>query len=264
MAPTRKYPSGYLKRQRKRRHIDNEKLVDDLGHDEINDILEENDNYEDALNAFIGQSSESIPSNIYDPQIWDSLDPKWIDLLAEKGPIRDLSIEKGAKDQFNRRFNAAFYTRYLSNGEKHDRDWLVYSKYIDKVFCFCCKLFKKGPLKGQLANEGYKDWTHLSVRLKEHEISSDHISNITTWIDLRLRLEKNETINKAVQDQIKKEKEHWRELLRRLISIVKYLAKYTLAFRGTNDTLYEESNGNFMGLVQMMAESDPLIKKHLQ
>ena len=200
MAPTRKYSSGYLKRQRKRRveqltqsqkgaidrffvkekepqssvddlvneqHIANEKLVDDLGHDEIDDILEENDNYEDAPNAFTGQPSESIPSNIYDPQIWDSLDPKWIDFLAEKGPVRDLSIEKGPKDQFNRRFNAAFYTRYLSNGEKHDRDWLVYSKDIDKVFCFCCKLFKKGSLKGQLANEGYKDWTHLSVRLKE-------------------------------------------------------------------------------------------------
>ena len=45
---------------------------------------------------------------------------------------------------------------------------------------------------------------------------------------------------------------------------MKYLAKHTLAFRGNNDTLYQESNGNFMGLVQMMAESDPLIKNHLQ
>ena len=87
---------------------------------------------------------------------------------------------------------------------------------------------------------------------------------MTTWIDLRPRLQKNETIDKAVQDQIKKEKEHWRELLRRLISIVKYLAKYTLTFRENNDKLYQESNRNFMGLVQMMAESDPLIKNHLR
>ena len=218
MAPTRKYPSGYLKCQRKRKveqliqsqkgaidrfflkekepqssvndliteqQDDNEKLVDpkinsisseyimsfhlcspmhskyyspnhgDLGNDEIDDDFDENDNHENAP-IVTDQLSESIPSNIYDPQIWDSLDPqiwdsldpKWIDLLAEKGPPRDLSIEKGPKDQFNRRFNAAFYTRYLSNGEKHDRDWLVYSKDVDKVFCFCCKLFKKGPLKG--------------------------------------------------------------------------------------------------------------------
>ncbi|XP_050147476.1 uncharacterized protein LOC126622803 [Malus sylvestris] len=296
MAPTRKYPSGYLKRQRKRKieqltqsqkgaidrfflkekepqssvddliteqQDDNEQLANDLGNDEIDDDLDEKDNHEDAP-IVSGQPSEFNPSNIYDPQIWDSLDPKWIDFLAEKGPGRDLSIEKGPKDQFNRRFNAAFYTQYLSNGEKHDRDWLVYSNDVDKVFCFCCKLFKKGPLKGQLANDGYIDWTYLNVRLKEHENSFDHISNMTTWIDLRLRLQKNETIDKVVQDQIKKEKEHWRELLRRLISIVKYLAKYTLAFRGNNDKLYQENNGNFMGLVQMMAESDPLIKNHLQ
>ena len=51
------------------------------------------------------------------------------------------------------------------------------------------------------------------MRLKEHENSFDHISNMTTWTDLRLRLQKNETIDKVVQDQIKKEKEHWRELL---------------------------------------------------
>ena len=96
-------------------------------------------------------------------------------------------------------FNAEFYTQYLSKGEKHDRDWLVYSKDVDKVFYFCCKLFKKGPLKGQLANEGYKDWTHLNVRLKEHENNFDHILNMTTWIDLHLRLQKNETIDKVVQ-----------------------------------------------------------------
>ncbi|XP_048442596.1 zinc finger MYM-type protein 5-like [Pyrus x bretschneideri] len=143
---------------------DNEKLADDLG----NDDLDGNDNPEDAP-IVNGQPSESIPSNIYDSQIWDSLDPKWIDLLVEKGPAKDLSIEKGPKDQFDRRFNAAFYTQYLSNGEKHDRDWLVYSKDVDKVFCFCCKLFKKGSLKGQLANEGYNDWTRLIVWLKEHE-----------------------------------------------------------------------------------------------
>ena len=102
-------------------HDDNEKLVDDLGNDEIDDDLDENDNHEDAP-IVTDQPSESIPSNIYDPQIWDSLEPKWIDLLAEKGHARDPSIEKGHKGQFNRRFNVVFYTRYLSNKEKHDRD----------------------------------------------------------------------------------------------------------------------------------------------
>ena len=54
---------------------DNEKVADDLGNDEIDDDLDENDNHEDAP-IVSGEPSESIPSNIYDPQIWDSLDPQ--------------------------------------------------------------------------------------------------------------------------------------------------------------------------------------------
>ncbi|XP_057432436.1 uncharacterized protein LOC130725205 [Lotus japonicus] len=45
-----------------------------------------------------------------------------IDLLATKGPKRDLSILKGPKDKSSRRFTANLYTRVLPNGEKCERD----------------------------------------------------------------------------------------------------------------------------------------------
>lgn len=40
------------------------------------------------------------------------------------------------------------------------------------------------------------------MRLKEHEISGEHFNYMSTWIDLRVRLEKNITINKNIEDQI--------------------------------------------------------------
>jgi hypothetical protein len=64
-----------------------------------------------------------------------------------------------------------------------------------------------------LANEGYSDWIHLSSRLKEHETSVDHILNITTWYELRNRLQNDQTIDKAAQRHLEKEKEHWRKVL---------------------------------------------------
>lgn len=67
-----------------------------------------------------------------------------------------------------------------------------------------------------------------------------------------------------MQNQIKREKEHWRNVLLRLIAIVKYLGKYTLAFRGKNWKIYQENNGNFNGLITMMAEFDPLMEKHVR
>ena len=64
----------------------------------------------------------SLQPDIFDPRNWGALDPKAIDVLVEKGPKRDLSIQKGPKDKFGRRFSAMLYTRVLSNGEECDRD----------------------------------------------------------------------------------------------------------------------------------------------
>ncbi|PUZ75287.1 hypothetical protein GQ55_1G147100 [Panicum hallii var. hallii] len=219
-------------------------------------------NIDDATTSNIGDSS--FQPDIFDPRYWDSLNSKQIDFLAEKGPKRDLSIQKGPKDRFSRRFSARFYTRILSNGEECDRDWLVYSKEHDRVYCFSYKVFAKGHRKGQLANDGFNDWTHLSERLKEHETSVDHVINMTTWYELRNRLQKEQTIDKVAQQQLEKEKEHWRKVLFRIVAIVKFLGKHNLAFCGHNCKLYEDSNGNFLGLIEMLAEFDPVIQEHVR
>jgi hypothetical protein len=123
---------------------------------------------------------------------------------------------------------------------------------------------RKGYGKGQLANEGFNDWHHLGTRLKEHETSTEHVMNMATWYDLRLRLQKNQTIDKVAQRELQKERDHWRKVLFRIILIVKFLAEHNLAFRGTNSRLYQDNNGNFLGLVQMLAEFDPVIQQHVQ
>ncbi|XP_039045651.1 uncharacterized protein LOC120185532 [Hibiscus syriacus] len=120
----------------------------------------------------------------------------------------------------------------------------------------------KGLAKGQLANDGFADWQHLSTRLKEHEVGLEHVTNMATWLDMRQRLKKNETIDKVAQEQFEKERDHWKKVLQRIISIVKFLAKHNLAFRISNETLYQKSNGNFLGLIEMLEEFDPFIKEH--
>ncbi|XP_022893962.1 zinc finger MYM-type protein 5-like [Olea europaea var. sylvestris] len=143
--------------------------------------------------------NKSIPFNIYDPSTWNNLDIKYRDLPVINSPTRDPTLEKGAKDNLSRCFSSSHYTCYLSNGEKCDRPRQVYSNDLDRVFCFCCKLFKRDLQKSRLIHEGFSDWVHLSVRLKEHEMSSVHINNMATWIDLRARLNKNETIDVEIQ-----------------------------------------------------------------
>ena len=202
--------------------------------------------------------------DIFDPKNWDSLTSDMINVLVAEGPKRDKSIVKGPKDKNLIRFSADFYTRILPNNERCDREWLVYSKELDKVFCFCCKIHRKGIARGHLANEGFGDWQHLSSRLKEHEVSFEHVNNMAKWFEMRRRLKKNETIDKVEQKQFEKEKDHWKNVIFRIICIVKFLAKHNLAFRGSNERLYQKNNGNFLGLIEMLEVFDPFIKEHVR
>ena len=55
----------------------------------------------------------------------------------------------------------------------------MYSKELDKVFCFCCKLFSLKSSTTQLVNEGCGDWKNLSAKLKSHETSDEQLK---IWI----------------------------------------------------------------------------------
>ncbi|KAL4597957.1 hypothetical protein ACB092_11G025900 [Castanea dentata] len=142
-----------------------------------------------------------IPSNIYDLGNWKNIDTKLRDLLVERGPIRDNDIVFPRGDDI-RHFSTIHYTRILSNGEKHDRKWLVYSKDMDQSKC-----------TGQLCNEGTRDWKNISSKIRKHETTREHITNMNTWLDLEMRLSKNKTIHKNIQEQINKEKDHWKKNL---------------------------------------------------
>jgi hypothetical protein len=78
-----------------------------------------------------------------------------------------------------------------------------------------------------------------------------------------MRLQNNQTIDHVAQREIEKEREHWRKVLYRILLIVQFLGEHNIALRGSNCKLYQDSNGNLLGLVQMLAKFDPVMKEHV-
>src|SRR5687768_8176857 len=50
----------------------------------------------------------------------------------------------------------------------------------------------------------------------------------------------------------------------RILCAIKYLGTHNLAFRGSIDTRYQDSNGNFLGLVEMMTEFDIVMQDQIR
>ncbi|KAL4119436.1 hypothetical protein QTP88_012245 [Uroleucon formosanum] len=208
----------------------------------------------------VSNTESSEPSINSDPATWPSfLTSKQIDYIVVTGPEIFTEFSSIQLDHEKRHFSEIHFYRHLSNGEKLVRRWLIYSKSTGKIFCFCCKLFDRTP-KSNLAICGFSDWHNVSAALTVHEKAPNHFKAYGTWIEiekrLKLKLKLNKTIDAEHQRITNMETDYWVKVLDRLLSVTLYLSKNNLAFRGSSDKFYTQSNGNFLSLVEL------LVKEH--
>lgn len=196
-----------------------------------------------------------------DPAEWSSIlsDSERTDIVR-RGPLPIKENFTFPKKPDGQSFNYTY--RQLVNGEKIKRSWLTYSKRNDAVYCFCCKLFSTKSTK--LVTGGQEDWVNIGALLKQHENSFDHCNNMVKWKDFALRLSKGKTIDKTEMAVLEAEKNRWRDVLTRLISIIQSLAERNLAFRGSVDALHQDNNGNFLKEVELIAKFDPVLRDHVR
>ncbi|CAH2221617.1 Hypothetical predicted protein [Pelobates cultripes] len=198
------------------------------------------------------ENGKSTLVDFFDPSDWpDTLTSSLKETIVLKGAAKPKEHFAFPKDASKRRFTSTHYRRRLRNGKVHVRKWLSYSPRLDKIFCFCCKLFT--TTKMSLTTGGYNDWKNLSQCLATHEVSPSHLTAMGDWTELLTRFRSGSTIDHSYQRLFATETQHWQNVLQRLVAIVQYLWKQCLAFRGSSDTLYSENNGNYLKLVEMMA-----------
>lgn len=171
----------------------------------------------------------------------------------------DCGFSASIREQYGRKrlVNITLFQRSMLNGESHNRNWLVYSPSKGFIVCAVCKGFSK--IKTALT-EGFEDWSNAARRIAEHENSDSHRSAFTDYL---ARKSSYSRIDKQLIEEIKKEKEYWKELLKRVIAVCSFLSTRTLPFRGQVEKLGRSDNGLFLGTLELIAQFDPFLSQHL-
>jgi len=64
--------------------------------------------------------------------------------------------------------------------------------------------------------------------------------------------------------QVELERKYWRDVLQRAVEVIKFLAERGLPFRGDDEVFGSANNGNYMGVIELIAKFDPFLCQHLQ
>lgn len=197
-----------------------------------------------------------------DPAKW-TIDEFTRDYICKNGANQNIqnNFSKSVriyKDKV-RQLSENLFERQLLNGEKVPRKWLIYSESTGHVFCGPCLLFNGGESQFD-RKEGFNDWKNSNYRVSTHENSSTH------KISVLLMNERSNTLGRidhALTIQLDEEIIYWRNVLKRVVACVKALASRGLSFRGHDEKFGSFHNGNFLMSLELIAEFDPFLAKHI-
>ncbi|KAG5886444.1 hypothetical protein JTB14_024658 [Gonioctena quinquepunctata] len=71
-------------------------------------------------------------------------------------------------------------------------------------------------------------------------------------------------IQSSLTAQLNEEISYWKNILKRVVAVIKGLASRGLAFRGSNEKFGDQHSGNYIMLLELITEFDPLLTKHIE
>lgn len=199
---------------------------------------------------------------VCDPALWPVND-NTRDRVLSTGINQDVSnLDFSRSKRFiggqHRFLTQTLFKTNLINGQEVKRSYLMYSESSGKLFCIPCQLFGR---ISKLAKEGFDDWKHGSDYLKSHENSSDHKSCVLV---MKRRMTTAGRIDSQIMIQLEDEKSYWRNVLKRVVAVVRSLAAAGLPLRGHYEKFGSTHNcGNFIMCIELISEFDPFLAAHI-
>lgn len=197
-----------------------------------------------------------------DPSEWDSKNAGFVDYflahLQEQDIVRlNYTNSKTKIGSTNRYCSQHHFFKSNVNGEKVRRTWIWYSESCGKIFCIYCKFFSESNVS--FAKNGFNDWKH-NESIHNHETSKSHCQAAQLYVRRIAELGNEKSL---LTKQLSEEKQYWRDILKRVFDAVCFLAVRGLPFRGSNGQIGTTHNGNYIGIIELLAKYDPLLRSHI-
>lgn len=198
-----------------------------------------------------------------DPELWGAITDHVREAAISQGPaafqnrapkypasVRDIGIGGKTRPLTNDLLHCC-----LPNNEVVSREWLIYSPSAGMVYCFACKLLSS---QRNAFTSGFSDWRHPE-RISDHEKSANHRHSMLTLLH---RTKNVGTVDASLRRQRDAEGKYWKDVFRRIVAVIKFLSEKGLPFRGNDEHLCSSSNGNYLGLLELIAQFDPFLREH--
>lgn len=143
--------------------------------------------------------------------------------------------------------------------------WLTYNSNSKQLFCYLCLSFSN---ESNLFTTGMSSWKYVYQRINEHESSKVHNHCVEAYNLFTQNCDINTLLFSVQKDKRKEEFPKNREVFKRIIDYVLFIAKRGLSYRGNKfEAAYSlnslHDHGNFLDLLLLLSNYDPVIKDHL-
>ena len=94
-----------------------------------------------------------------------------------------------------------------------------------------------------------------------HENSRQHLKSVKA---VCARKSFNMQIDLGLVNQYENDVKYWRKVCFRVVSMVKFLCILGLAFGSKNKLIGSPSNGNYLGIFELLSEYDAFLAEHIR
>lgn len=158
----------------------------------------------------------------------------------------------------------AFYRK--TNSQAFKREWLSYCSKSHNFFCSFCLAFGNEDNRFTVGcTAAYSN--NCYARIKEHEKSNEHENCCEAF----LLYSKSSNIKHHFESGRLFEIQRKRAVLQRVIDTIKLIGKRGLSYRGAKTaeaayTLIDDTldHGNFLEILKLISNYDPLLKQHIE